>query len=833
MEAQNENQINPFKDIIFLLGSLFLGIALLLLNFSDTLLKNSSRSFIGDTTFWIIYPMAISYCYLLISTNKMYYFWRRQPAEYQHFRFLNWTIWLISCFALNKSLSVFQESTQWLTYYLIIAGASLYLYAFKAFLPKYLQKILYLLLSASAVLFFYFAIYLSLLYPISVIGLLFLGISFHSFVPLVLLTGLIINLVRNWKQFKTFILIGVTAPVLLAAIFVIKWHSVHQKFRFAYNETITSATDDLPNWVKLAQKIDKDWITERFLKTDIVYQTPEENLSFTPNQNFEELHQHDPLVMIAALITGKSNMADNERVKLLDLFYDARHNSQERLWTGRDLHTQNVVTQAKIYPEYRLAYTEKTIDIENKARSGWQQEAIYTFFVPEGSVVSSLSLWINGKEEKAALTTQAKADSAYTTIVGRESRDPSVVHWQEGNRLTVRVFPCTSSETRRFKIGISSPLTLENNKLVYENIYFKGPESANATESIKIDFSQAVSRIEVPWDNSPNSNNITSNGKYLASWNLKMPIVPLSKQSFNFHGNSYHLSNFTANYEPFHANNFYLDVNESWTNEEFNSVCKLLNNNTLWVYDDEFKKITPQNQSEIFDKLSANHFSLFPIHLISEPSSALLITKANEFSPILSDLKGSPFAQSFKMKHQNIKTYILGNTLSPYLKTLKELRIIQTLQGNFDGLAKITEQKIFLQNIENEQVVKIDNAQMLIQKDNSQTKNTASNTPDHLLRLFAYNHILQNIGQQYFDKTYNESFVNEASIANIVTPISSLIVLETQADYDRFDIQKNKDSLGNATLKKAGGVPEPHEWLLIGLFASFVLYYFLKGNGKM
>jgi hypothetical protein len=72
---------------------------------------------------------------------------------------------------------------------------------------------------------------------------------------------------------------------------------------------------------------------------------------------------------------------------------------------------------------------------------------------------------------------------------------------------------------------------------------------------------------------------------------------------------------------------------------------------------------------------------------------------------------------------------------------------------------------------------------------------TGLKAPDHLLRLYAYNHILQQIGGHYFQKDYLvDSLVTEAARANVVTPISSLVVLETQADYQRFDIKKPTDS---------------------------------------
>lgn len=90
------------------------------------------------------------------------------------------------------------------------------------------------------------------------------------------------------------------------------------------------------------------------------------------------------------------------------------------------------------------------------------------------------------------------------------------------------------------------------------------------------------------------------------------------------------------------------------------------------------------------------------------------------------------------------------------------------------------------------------------------------NAPDHLLRLFAYNDIMKKVGPHYFDKTYVQpDIINEANQAFIASPVSSLIVLETQKDYERFGIDENKNSLQNASAKSSGAVPEPGEWLLI------------------
>ena len=99
------------------------------------------------------------------------------------------------------------------------------------------------------------------------------------------------------------------------------------------------------------------------------------------------------------------------------------------------------------------------------------------------------------------------------------------------------------------------------------------------------------------------------------------------------------------------------------------------------------------------------------------------------------------------------------------------------------------------------------------------------NASDHAYRLYAYNTILKQLNMNYYaaDSIPQQS-IQLAAKANVVTPLSSLIVLEKQEDYERFDIKKNKNSIGNASMHSDGSVPEPHEWALIFALGVFILY---------
>ena len=93
---------------------------------------------------------------------------------------------------------------------------------------------------------------------------------------------------------------------------------------------------------------------------------------------------------------------------------------------------------------------------------------------------------------------------------------------------------------------------------------------------------------------------------------------------------------------------------------------------------------------------------------------------------------------------------------------------------------------------------------------------------------------MRQVGPQFFDEDFiNDDLVKEASGAYVVSPVSSLIVLEKQQDYDRFGIEDSNNSLHNAMRLSSGAVPEPHEWALIALFAAVILFCALRQRSRL
>jgi XrtN system VIT domain protein len=816
---------------------LILGLSLLLLSLAlfgvPFIFGVPDDSYFG--MFIVNFIIAVVYFFVLRFAGE-----RRVEGHRMTYTFLKLILFLISAYALNRCMNVFDSSTGWMCVLLWIACANYLAAVFFHEMHRWGRYIILFVCGVAFLFFLYLACYLMPVYIFGLVGMLLFGISIHAFIPIFLAVSTL-SLVRwlagssrrLWVSFSC----GLTATLLFATCYCLVWNANVRTLNAAYQHAVSEGSDQLPAWMQVAQRMNHNSLTEDILKTSLVYTVPQWSgnaMWSMPGGSLGELQKvHDPLVVMANLFSGPVLLDETDRIRILTTQFEARHHTEERLWSGRDLTTDNVVTNVRIWPDNHLSYTEKVVTLSNRAARTWgtgQEEAIYTVHLPEGGVVTSLSLWINGKEEKAVLTTRGKADTAYKTIVGVEQHDPSVVHWQEGNRVTVRVFPVLARERRVFRIGVTAPLRKEGSRLVYDNLRFDGPDAGNATETVhvKTDGNQLNDEGRQVSFRSSGINAYERSGAYRAKWSYDLPDPGLKAQAFCFNGNRYSLKPYLPARAASSLDNVYLDINESWTRKEFDAIWNASAGKAVWIYDDEMIRLDAANRDDCFRVLSAKRFTLFPVFLVRNPQTALLISKTGATTPNLSDLRETPFyrkLEEFSSKRRPIRLFHIGASPSPYLSSLRDYRFFLYSSGDATEAAQAMATGIFPTGGEDENTIVIYSAGLAIVKEKGGGVSTG---PDHLLRLFAYNHLLQQYGGQGLGTAEsNEAMAAEAAEANVVSPVSSLIVLETQRDYDRFGIEKSKDGLDNATLKSNGAVPEPHEWVLIVLFAlagGYLLY---------
>ena len=815
-----------FKDNYYVAGISFIVASIIIF-----LLPSFSAVATGDSfgIFAVNFLITATYFLILLVGGKL----KRRSGNI-HLVFLFLILFLISAYSLNREMSVFQQSTTWMCVLLTACCINYISFAFFSKLPNFIKHFMCFLLAISTLLFLYLGIYLIPLYAIGAGAFFLLGISLHTFVPLMFIIYSIVLIRKMALTFKAGLFnftVGIAAVILLTAVFVTRWNNIVTTINHEYRKQLVDGDQTLPAWVRISQKLEASPITERVLKAGLSYALPADDFSFAsmPQRNFGEEQKHDPLVMLSAMTTERVQLSSDEKINILRSLYDSRHQAEERLWSGENLITSHVNTRLKMWPALRMAYTEKIVTVTNKNTEGWgsSEEAIYTFHLPEGGVVTSLSLWINGKEEKAILTSKEKAATAYKTIVGVEQRDPSIIQWQEGNRVSVRVFPVLRNESRMFKIGITSPVGIKTDDLVYDNIWFDGPAFSTATEDIKAEILNANNVIIPSSFTKTSINKFEHEGGYKANWNISCALQPISTNSFSFDDHVYSVQPYKIDRQPAMMDNVYLDVNSSWTYSEFTEVWEAVKSKNVYVViNDEIQQVSMDNITSLYPTLSNNRFSLFPFYKIKNAAAALVITKCEEVSPNLDELEGSQFLKSIYSGFSpanKYRVFNLSSIVSPYLASLKEKRFFDYEAGTLKDLNEAIRTNTFAVQHENEEEVIIHQAAIkLVKKQGALEQSTA---PDHLMRLFTYNHIMQQLGEQPMpSEDVSKQLTLQARQSYIVTPLTSLVVLESKADYDRFDIKDENNSLKNASLKSTGAVPEPHEWALIILAITILLY---------
>ena len=306
-----------------------------------------------------------------------------------------------------------------------------------------------------------------------------------------------------------------------------------------------------------------------------------------------------------------------------------------------------------------------------------------------------------------------------------------------------------------------------------------------------------------------------------------MDAPELSNEPFCFNGKCYKLSPTKTQNKFKDYSNIYLDINKAWTNEEVSAAMETFKDKKIFIYNGKLTQVSNSKSPELTTVQGFN-FNHVPLYLI-DLSKTLIITKNSGTSQNLNDLKKTGFGvktNRFISSTKIVPDIYSLNNLNDFWSTLNQLQLINVAYGNLSELGQMAAEHRFPSKSTAENLVYIDQAKMTITQLDSGLN---SKSPDHLLRLFAYNQILKKVGRKYYNKEqYEEDLIPIANEAFVVSPISSMIVLETDKDYDDNGIKKNKNSLSNAKMKSSGSVPEPHEWVLICLAGMMLIYVYKK-----
>lgn len=812
-------------------------ISLIVTLFSTILLVSSliSREFhfynyesiaIPSLVFEFVYGTVLSFSIL---KNKETY------IHLTSFLILNW---FIGCFCLNTLIPIFQDLPIWVyiaTFAFCVSN--FFIYNNSEGRPN--TYIYFFINGFSFTIILYFTLYLIPVMPYSFIGIIALGLGFYGLVPalVIIIHSLTVlrYLTRNRIYFISFSA-GFSTVVISLIVFTMGLSLESNKIVKTAMVQSFNDNDDLPNYITVSQNLKPNFFNEILLKKDIVYTGPDDFFSFDnfnsfSNQQFNERKTHNPFISIAYLFCKDPGLSNDDKINILKSNFDKRLETEQQLWSGEDLFTKNIKEDVKIYPDSRLAYTEITINIAAAENSWRDGEAIYSFQLPEGSVATSLSLWVNGIERKGVLTTKEKAKKAYTQIVGVEYRDPSLMQWKEGNKVVVRVFPVNYKTPRTFKCGFTTPLKVEDNEMKYQSLSIKGPNISNAKTISRI---QIVGNTKIETSKGFELKNgfYINESKGLDDWYANMSLNKVLSNSFVWKNKMYEVKDIQKTIIPFTPSEIILDLNTNWTTKQIESFVNGNQKNIYVFVNGQKTAINKENFKAIQLDFEDFHYSLLPLYKLAQNS--LIITKSGTFSANFEELENSNYLKKIKTqtKQRNIKVINISADINPFWQTIKEQKYIDYYQTSVQSSLKMIVQHQFVQFKTDKNLVNIEPANISIQE-KIQDSNSKNNGPNHIYRMYAFGKVMEEQVKIQGDTLANNQYVELAKDANIVTPISSLIVLETDEDYKKNGIEKNVNTLGNASINNDGSVPEPHEWLLIIIGISTLYFYYRKNKNQI
>ena len=707
------------------------------------------------------------------------------------------------------------------------------------------------LLSAGAFLCVAFVIVLGPLMAFAWFFVWAAGLGFLPYSPLFALVAFVLNLMRlessvRQRVVARWLIAGPAALIVIYSIYYkIQWNRAEEVMRRPEISAGHNRLDeDLPLWIQKAARIPANHVTQMVLQPN-----RRSEISIFGLQTL-----FDPLAFLSSTSPwsgsrGVDIISAEDSGRMLHLLYGQSHAYLDRLWRGHSLITTNVQTHVQIHPELRVAYTETTLSIFNEdqdsnhkvmglrlSAGNVPQEAIYTISVPEGSICTKLSLWVNGEERPARLTFKSTARRAYETIVSVERRDPSYVEWLDGNRLRLRVFPVSPGQYRTVRVGIVSPLRADEGRLTYNRIEFDGPVQTFAEQSVLVDlFSSA--RLDVESSGMFLKEKVVSDGQVRQfrgsfvrpHWSFSFP-APAAGGSISAGGKSFLVHPLQMENKPFSPQAILVAVNGSRSRAAWKEFISKTYGLGLPVYiltNEWFETADVKKAMAYLDDCEIPAFNLYPpaFPATRKLGPVLWVTSGEEQSIPLGELRGSiRFAntQIAATERPADAVAVLNGRVSEYTASLIDLdRLLLVAQDEASTLKMLGDRRIQVPR-ETERVFPLRASAIELEESAESASRPGS---DLLVRMLMYRRIMRTLGQRFFNHDLdNADMVKLARDGMIVSPVSTLIVLESEADYKRFGIENDPSLLGQSKLEAPGAVPEPHELALLLLILLVIFY---------
>lgn len=117
--------------------------------------------------------------------------------------------------------------------------------------------------------------------------------------------------------------------------------------------------------------------------------------------------------------------------------------------------------------------------------NSWAVEGTYLFPLPQGAVVTSFTLWVDGEPVEGKVLDAQEARQAYEEIV-RSLRDPALLEYAGTGAVQAQIFPIPSDGERRVELEYTQALAADNGLVGYTYPLNTEKFSAQPLESVSV-----------------------------------------------------------------------------------------------------------------------------------------------------------------------------------------------------------------------------------------------------------------------------------------------------------------------------------------------------------
>ncbi|SEF98842.1 MSEP-CTERM protein [Halpernia humi] len=327
--------------------------------------------------------------------------------------------------------------------------------------------------------FYFFLVFLPFL-PLSVIAIVAIGFGFLMLSPLILFLFHSFQLAEDYAFLKNYF-------------------SNH-----LLTTTSTVAFLIIPTVITLKYLNDKRILTKTL---EFVY-TPNYSKNYNINLNSLE----NTLKIVKSYKNKRGDFLESGKIPYLSSYFnwlvldnltlsDAKISKIEKIFFGKSeivlfdnnppkdsIKIKDISTKTTFDTKQRTYKTWINFDLKDEEKHSGNHEFSTEFNIPDGCFISNYYLEVNGKKEFGILAEKKSAMWIYSQIRNYQ-KDPGILNYLTGNRISFRVFPFTNNETRKTGIEFmhKEPLKLniENQEIQLGNVSDTHRNSSFENKDIK------------------------------------------------------------------------------------------------------------------------------------------------------------------------------------------------------------------------------------------------------------------------------------------------------------------------------------------------------------